>query len=60
MIDCDAANCILKEYLFLQGTIEDFNKQVIQFKSWSVTVGIAALIAAYTKPVSSAGRSRTH
>ncbi|WP_422369106.1 hypothetical protein [Pelagibius sp.] len=56
MIDCVEANCILKEYLFLQQTIEDFNKQVIEFKSWSVTFGIAALIAAYTKPVSSAGR----
>lgn len=50
------ADLISEEYFFLQATLEDFNRQVIEFKGWAVTVVIAALIAAHSKPITSSGR----
>jgi len=47
---------LLEEYKISYGIYENYNQQILEFKGWSVTIGIAALIAAYTKPVSSFGR----
>lgn len=47
---------LFKEYKLIYETYESYNEQFLILKGWSVTVGLAALIAAYTKPVSSAGR----
>lgn len=44
------------EYELAYQIYEGYNQQLLTLKSWSVTIGIAALIAAYTKPVSSSGR----
>jgi len=44
------------EYHLIYQTYEGYNEQVLILKGWSVTVGLAALIAAYTKPVSRSGR----
>ncbi|MBK0327293.1 hypothetical protein I5535_08290 [Rhodobacteraceae bacterium F11138] len=44
------------EYELVYQAYEGYNEQLLTLKSWSVTIGIAALIAAYTKPVSSSGK----
>jgi uncharacterized membrane protein len=44
------------EYELVYKVYEGYNEQLLTLKSWSVTIGIAALIAAYTKPVSSSGK----
>ncbi|GIT90555.1 hypothetical protein JANAI62_10100 [Jannaschia pagri] len=45
-----------KEYELAYQIYEGYNGQLLTLKSWSVTIGIAALIGAYTKPISSSGR----
>jgi len=44
------------EYNLLIELYESYNDQILILKGWSVTVGVAALIAAYTQSVSSSGR----
>lgn len=45
-----------KEYNLIYGIYEGYGGQLIELKGWSVTVGLAALLAAYSKPVSKNGR----
>ncbi len=45
------------EYQLIYSVYESFDQQLLTLKGWSVSIGIAALIAAYTKPVSSYGRT---
>lgn len=45
-----------KEYNLVYGIYEGYGGQLIELKGWSVTVGLAALLAAYSKPVSKNGR----
>lgn len=44
------------EYELVYQIYEGYNEQLLTLKGWSVSIGIAALIAAYTKPISSSGR----
>jgi hypothetical protein len=49
---------LTQEYFVLQGVVESYNQQSLIIKGWSVTVGMAALIAAYALPVAeAAGRA---
>jgi hypothetical protein len=50
-----AQAALQEEYMFLQKIVEDFNNQSIEFKKWTVSLGIAALIAAYSRPVAKSG-----
>lgn len=45
------------EYKLIYEVYEGYNQQVLMLKGWSVSIGIAALIAAYAKPVSGYGRT---
>ncbi|MEX0319567.1 MAG: hypothetical protein AB3N21_16535 [Ruegeria sp.] len=46
-----------KEYLLLVKTYEDYNNQSLLIKGWSVTVGMASILAAYlAKPPDRPGR----
>jgi hypothetical protein len=56
LTDPQMVRLLSEEYFFLQKTVEDFNSQAIEFKAWSASIGIAALLAAYTKPVAASGR----
>jgi hypothetical protein len=47
---------LFAEYQMLYTTYEGYNDQVLTLKGWSATVGIAALLAAYTKGVAASGR----
>ncbi|MCO4826450.1 MAG: hypothetical protein KC451_16510 [Amylibacter sp.] len=47
---------IWKEYELLYSTYESFNQQSLTLKSWSVTVGLAAIIAVYSDKVGRFGR----
>ena len=40
-----------REYYELLKIYEDYNRQALELKTWSVTVGIAALLAAISSPV---------
>jgi hypothetical protein len=53
MDDVKAAELLLAEYLALQKTVEEFDAKALTIKAWSVTLGAAAVVAAYveTKPV---------
>lgn len=44
-----AEDLLIKEYFWLQSTIEDFGSQPITIKGWSATVAFAALLALYAK-----------
>lgn len=44
------------EYELIVGIYEGFNEQFLILKGWSVSIGIAALIAAYSVPLGSVGR----
>ena len=51
------AKLLAEEYFALLAIVENYNDQSLVIKGWSVTVGIAALIAAYSQPLSEgAGR----
>lgn len=51
-------NCdfLWNEYELLYNTYESFNEQSLTLKSWSVTVGLAAIIAVYAEKVTLSGR----
>lgn len=40
-----------QEYLELIRIYEDYNKQTLELKTWSVTVGIAAILATISTPI---------
>jgi len=41
-----------QEYFELIRIYEDYNRQALELKTWSVTIGIAAILAAISAPVS--------
>jgi len=41
-----------QEYFELIRIYEDYNRQVLELKTWSVTTGIAALLTTLAAPVS--------
>ncbi|MEQ8896509.1 MAG: hypothetical protein RID23_05420 [Roseovarius sp.] len=54
-MQADAAQILMREYFELQAIYESYNAQSLTIKEWSVSIGIAALLAAYARPVSEAG-----
>jgi len=51
MTEGAAAELLLQEYLAIQKIYEGYNAQSLSIKEWSVSIGIASLLAAYAKPV---------
>lgn len=47
---------VWNEYELLYSTYERFNQQSLTLKGWSVTVGLAAIIAVYSEKVGQFGR----
>ncbi|TLP48345.1 hypothetical protein FDK21_01380 [Cohaesibacter sp. CAU 1516] len=49
---CDA---VIKEYELIYLTYESFNQHALALKGWSVTIGLATILAVYARPRTRAG-----